>query len=68
MSEIFKWWAIGIAITTLIILLYFLGIAIHVQLSFLNPEIAKIVEFAFGFGVISIYFGLIVWSIMGNKD
>jgi len=68
MKDFFKYWAIGIAITTLIILLYFLATAIHMQLSFLNPEIAKIIKFAVVFGCLSIYFGIIAWSIMGNKD
>jgi len=68
MKEFFKCWAVGIAITTLIILLYFLATAIYMQLSFLNPEIAKIVEFAVAFGCLSVYFGIIAWLIMGNKD
>ena len=68
MSKIFKCWAIGMVITTLIILLYFLGIVIYEQLSRLSPEIAKIVEFAFAFGLTSIYFGCIVWVFMANKD
>ena len=68
MKDFFKYWAIGIGITILIILLYFLGTVIYVQLSRLSPEIAKIVEFTFVFGLLSIYFGSVAWTIMGNKD
>lgn len=68
MKEFLKYWAIGIGITILIILLYFLGTVIDAQLSFLNPKIVKIVEFVFIFGLTSIFFGSVAWAIMGNKD
>lgn len=68
MKDFFKCWAIGIVITTLIILLYFLATVIYAQLSRLSSEIAKIVEFAFVFGLTSVFFGSVVWAIMGDKN
>ena len=63
MKTFFTYWAIGVLITVLLFLLVFLAALIWALIIRLSPVAGQVIEFAIAFGLLSIFFGFVVWAI-----
>lgn len=63
MKTFFKYWAVGVLITVLLLLFVFLAALMWALIIRLSPAAGQVIKFAVAFSLLSIFLGFVVWAI-----